>query len=77
MTGSRPAPVLVIPAAGTGSRLNARVPKLLVHVAGRPMIEWVLGVHRPFVSRAVLIVAPAAAEAVHRHVVEESTLPID
>ena len=72
-----PAPVLVVAAAGQGSRLNAGRPKFLVEVAGRPMIDWVLDIHRRYVSRVVLIVAPAAVEDARRLVVEKSNLPVD
>ena len=77
MTGTAPAPVLVVPAAGLGSRLNARVPKLLVSVGGRPMIDWVLDIHRRYVSRVVLVVAPVAVDDTRRQVVEGSDLPVD
>jgi bifunctional UDP-N-acetylglucosamine pyrophosphorylase/glucosamine-1-phosphate N-acetyltransferase len=52
--------VLVIPAAGTGSRLGASVPKLLVPVNGRPMIEHLLVLYSGHVGRVVLVVAPSA-----------------
>jgi bifunctional UDP-N-acetylglucosamine pyrophosphorylase/glucosamine-1-phosphate N-acetyltransferase len=56
--------VLVIPAAGTGSRLGASVPKLLVPVNGRPMIEYLLALYAHDAERIVVIVAPAAFAAV-------------
>ena len=34
--------VLVVPAAGMGTRLGSAVPKALTLVAGRPMIDHVL-----------------------------------
>jgi len=51
--------LLVVPAAGMGSRLGPHVPKLLVPVAGRPMIDWLLTLYGPFVDRAAVIVHPA------------------
>jgi NDP-sugar pyrophosphorylase family protein len=59
---------LIIPAAGLGSRLGADLPKLLVPVAGRPMLDHLVELYRPYVSRFVLVVAPAARGAVERHV---------
>lgn len=52
--------VLVIPAAGSGSRLGASVPKLLVPVNGRPMIEHLLALYGSVAQRAVVVVAPGA-----------------
>jgi bifunctional N-acetylglucosamine-1-phosphate-uridyltransferase/glucosamine-1-phosphate-acetyltransferase GlmU-like protein len=54
--------LLIIPAAGRGSRLGSDLPKALVPVAGRPMIEYLLERHRPFVDRVVVVVAPSAVE---------------
>jgi bifunctional UDP-N-acetylglucosamine pyrophosphorylase/glucosamine-1-phosphate N-acetyltransferase len=51
---------LVIPAAGTGSRLGAALPKLLVAVNGRPMVQHLLDLYSPFADRAVVVVSPAA-----------------
>jgi bifunctional UDP-N-acetylglucosamine pyrophosphorylase / glucosamine-1-phosphate N-acetyltransferase len=52
--------VVVIPAAGTGSRLGSNVPKLLVPVNGRPMIQHLLALYRTIADRAVVVVAPSA-----------------
>ena len=52
-------PLLIIPAAGAGSRLQTSTPKFLVPVSGRPMIEWLVDLYRPYVSRIVLIVEPS------------------
>jgi bifunctional UDP-N-acetylglucosamine pyrophosphorylase/glucosamine-1-phosphate N-acetyltransferase len=52
--------VLVIPAAGRGVRLGAHLPKVLVPVAGRPMLEHLLALHAPFVSRIVIVASPDA-----------------
>jgi bifunctional N-acetylglucosamine-1-phosphate-uridyltransferase/glucosamine-1-phosphate-acetyltransferase GlmU-like protein len=52
--------VLVIPAAGSGSRLGAQLPKLLVPVNGRPMIEHLLALHGGAVGAVVVVVSPQA-----------------
>jgi bifunctional UDP-N-acetylglucosamine pyrophosphorylase/glucosamine-1-phosphate N-acetyltransferase len=58
---------LLVPAAGEGRRLGSPLPKLLTPVAGRPMIDWIIGRHAPFCSHVVLVVHPSAAERVARH----------
>jgi bifunctional UDP-N-acetylglucosamine pyrophosphorylase/glucosamine-1-phosphate N-acetyltransferase len=40
MAAAVPAPVAVILAAGQGTRMRSRLPKLLHPLCGRPMIEW-------------------------------------
>jgi bifunctional UDP-N-acetylglucosamine pyrophosphorylase / glucosamine-1-phosphate N-acetyltransferase len=67
--------VLVIPAAGSGSRLGASVPKLLVPVNGRPMIEHLLALYAGDVGRVVLVVAPSALRQVS-DVVRDAAPPV-
>ncbi|MGH9311391.1 MAG: NTP transferase domain-containing protein [Vicinamibacterales bacterium] len=52
--------MLVIPAAGTGSRLGADLPKLLVPVNAKPMIEHLLTLYAGAADRVVVVVSPAA-----------------
>ena len=59
--------VLIVPAAGRGSRLSASLPKLLVPVGGRPMIDLVLDRYAGVVDRAIVIVSPAAEVLVRKH----------
>jgi bifunctional UDP-N-acetylglucosamine pyrophosphorylase / glucosamine-1-phosphate N-acetyltransferase len=59
--------VVVVPAAGTGSRLGGPTPKLLVPVGGRPMIDRILSLYRPFADRAVIVVSPAADAQMRDH----------
>jgi bifunctional UDP-N-acetylglucosamine pyrophosphorylase/glucosamine-1-phosphate N-acetyltransferase len=72
MTLSR---VLIVPAAGLGSRLGASVPKLLVPVAGIPMIDRILDLYAGRVSRVAVVVNPAFSVDVRRHL-ESCTRPM-
>jgi bifunctional UDP-N-acetylglucosamine pyrophosphorylase/glucosamine-1-phosphate N-acetyltransferase len=60
--------ILLVPAAGLGSRLGAAVPKLLVPVAGLPMIDRIAALYREYVREIVLIVHPSFETAVRAHV---------
>jgi len=60
--------ILIIPAAGIGSRLGADVPKALVKVAGRTMLERLLDLYRASVRHVVLIVNPAFEDLVRKQV---------
>lgn len=59
--------VLVVPAAGRGSRLGSDLPKLLVPVNGRPMIDYIFDRYRAVVSRFLLVVSPVARGVVSQH----------
>ena len=52
--------LLVIPAGGLGTRLGGQLPKLLVPVNGRPMVEHLLDLYAAVCDHAVVIVHPAA-----------------
>jgi len=69
-------PILIIPAAGTGSRLQTSTPKFLVPLSRRPMIDWLIDLYRPYVSRIVLIVNPASADEARRRA-SASEVPMD
>jgi bifunctional UDP-N-acetylglucosamine pyrophosphorylase / glucosamine-1-phosphate N-acetyltransferase len=57
--------LLIIPAAGLGSRLGASKPKPLVDVNGRPMLDHLAALYRSFVDETVVVANPAfAAEIV-------------
>jgi bifunctional UDP-N-acetylglucosamine pyrophosphorylase/glucosamine-1-phosphate N-acetyltransferase len=60
--------LLVIPAAGLGSRLGGPVPKLLVPVAGVPMIDRLERLYRDVVSGIVVVVHPSFEAALRQHV---------
>jgi bifunctional UDP-N-acetylglucosamine pyrophosphorylase/glucosamine-1-phosphate N-acetyltransferase len=59
--------LLIIPAAGRGSRLGAEIPKVLYPVAGRPMLTHLVELYAPLVHAFVVVVHPSAHEAVERH----------
>jgi len=60
--------LLIIPAAGIGSRLGADVPKVLVRVAGMTMLERLLMLYRPWVDHVLLVLNPASEDVVRRHI---------
>lgn len=53
--------LLIIPAAGRGSRLGAAKPKPLVDVNGRPMLDHLAALYRPFVAHIVVVAHPSFA----------------
>jgi bifunctional UDP-N-acetylglucosamine pyrophosphorylase/glucosamine-1-phosphate N-acetyltransferase len=59
--------LLVIPAAGLGSRLGTHVPKVLVRVAGVTMLDRLLALYDRAVDRVVVVVNPTFADQVGRH----------
>lgn len=68
--------LLIVPAAGRGSRLGLQVPKALVEVAGLPMLEHLLAMHRATVDRVVVVVAPDAVDVFSRFVAGRQA-PVD
>lgn len=56
--------VLVLPAAGTGSRLGSPLPKVLTPVAGRSMLAHLAILHGPWIDRWHLVVRPLDRDAV-------------
>ncbi len=67
-TPSGRGPVLVIPAAGAGTRLQSTTPKVLSPVNGRPMIDHLFDRYRKTVSRWVLVLHPSFEGFVREHV---------
>src|SRR5688572_4197360 len=68
--------LLIVPAAGRGSRLGSSEPKALVQVAGMPMLDHLLAMHRTTVDRIVVVVAPVAVDAFTRFVAARNA-PVD
>jgi bifunctional UDP-N-acetylglucosamine pyrophosphorylase/glucosamine-1-phosphate N-acetyltransferase len=59
--------VMVVPAAGRGSRLGSALPKVVVPVNGRAMIDYILERYDGLVDRFVLVVSPDALAIVRTH----------
>ncbi len=68
--------LLVVPAAGLGTRLGADRPKLLVPVAGVPMIDRLLDLFADAVQRAVVVVHPSFEQQVSAHLAQ-AVVPVD
>lgn len=62
-----PETVLIIPAAGGGTRLQSSSPKVLTPVNGRLMIDHLFDLYRGVVTRFVLVVRPSFEAAVRAH----------
>ena len=60
--------VLIIPAAGLGTRLHSPLPKLLVPVGGIPMMDRLLQLYADRISRTIIVTSPAARTIVEDHV---------
>ena len=56
--------LLIIPAAGRGSRLGSDDPKVLTRVAGRPMLDHLERLYRRAVDHTVVVASPGASAAV-------------
>lgn len=60
--------VLVIPAAGLGTRLRSPLPKLLVAVDGKPMLDRLLDMYQHLVDQFIVITHPSFDALVRQHV---------
>lgn len=60
--------LLIVPAAGVGSRLRADVPKVLVPVDGVPMIDRLLVLYANAIDHVVVVVNPVFGDQVRHHV---------
>lgn len=58
---------MIIPAAGSGSRLGTTSPKVIAKVKGRAMVDYLFDLYAPYVDVFILVVSPRAEEAVRRH----------
>lgn len=69
----------IILAAGQGTRMRSSQPKVMHHLAGRPMVQHLLAACAPVFQRIVVVVGPgmeelAAAVAPHATVVQQERL---
>lgn len=62
--------VLLIPAAGAGSRLGAALPKAMVEVNGRTMLDHLIDLYAPVMDEFVVVVSPAAKSLVSTHLAQ-------
>jgi bifunctional UDP-N-acetylglucosamine pyrophosphorylase/glucosamine-1-phosphate N-acetyltransferase len=59
-------PVAVVLAAGKGTRMKSRLPKVLHEAGGRPLLGWVLATAREAGCERIVVVAGHGAEEVER-----------
>jgi bifunctional N-acetylglucosamine-1-phosphate-uridyltransferase/glucosamine-1-phosphate-acetyltransferase GlmU-like protein len=59
--------VLVVPAAGIGSRLQTDLPKALTPVAGRAMIDHLVELFAPWTQHVIVVAHPRFAARVEDH----------
>jgi len=59
--------LMIIPAAGAGSRLGSSLPKVLALVNGRPMVDYLFGLYHEIVDVFILIVHPSFERLVRDH----------
>ena len=62
-----PEAILIIPAAGSGTRLQSSVPKVLTPVNGKPMIDHLFDRYRNVVRRFIVVVHPLFESMVQDH----------
>jgi bifunctional UDP-N-acetylglucosamine pyrophosphorylase/glucosamine-1-phosphate N-acetyltransferase len=67
------APAAIVLAAGQGTRMRSRVPKVLHPIAGRPMIEHVLDALRGAGIEHAVVVTGHGADAVEKAIAERAT----
>lgn len=60
--------VLIIPAAGLGTRLHSPLPKLLVPVGGMPMIDRLQQLYADRIGRTIIVTNPSERPLVEEHV---------
>ena len=62
-TGGQPRVAAVVLAAGLGTRMKSRTPKLLHHLCGRPMVAYVVDAARDAAGgRPIVVTSPLTAE---------------
>jgi len=69
---------VIVPLAGKGTRLlplTNRVPKPLVHVAGRPVMDYVMDSIRDLDVEELIVITGHLKESVERYIVEHYDVP--
>src|SRR5207237_5606432 len=69
---------VVVPRAGKGSRLlplTKRVPKPLVRVAGRPVMDYVMDAVKPLDVDEIIVITGHLKHVVERHIVSQYDVP--
>ena len=69
--------LLIIPAAGAGSRLSYGGPKCLFEVAGKPMLWHVITCHKELVDDIAVIVSPQFKTAVAEFLETEAIINVE
>ncbi len=62
---------VVILAAGEGTRMRSRLPKVLQPVAGRPLVAYALELAKALKAAPVIVVVPPRAELLRRYLSEQ------
>jgi len=75
MSGARP--TVIVLAAGQGTRMRSRWPKVLHAAAGRPLLEHVLRAARELDPERVVVVVGHGAEAVRRRFADADVTFVD
>ena len=56
MNSAQPQLSAIILAAGKGTRMNSDLPKVMHHIAGRPIVEWVVDACRAAGAQRIIVV---------------------
>jgi len=59
--------LMIIPAAGSGSRLQSSTPKVLLPVSGKPMIDHLFTLYRDVIDRFILVLHPSFEKEVREY----------
>ncbi|MDR0765091.1 MAG: NTP transferase domain-containing protein [Synergistaceae bacterium] len=63
---------LLIPAAGRGTRLGYRPPKILYPILGRPMLDWLLDIFQDLYKKLIIVVSPEGSASIGEHLGKRS-----
>ena len=74
---SDPRPIVIVLAAGQGTRMRSALPKVLHEAAGRPLLEHVLRAARSLAPAEVLVVVGHGADAVRARFADAGVAFVD